>query len=65
MENEAQCKIHFVHVAGTRMITQGADGLSRGNLTKGVMGGWNMGDFVPLHRGALERSNQLEGWISM
>jgi len=63
LEGSAHCKIHFVHVAGTRMIAQGADGLSRGNLTEGVMGGWNMGDYVPLHLGALERSEKLEGWI--
>ena len=63
LEGSAQCRIHFVHVAGKRMIDQGSDGLSRGNLTEGVMGGWKMGDFVPLHQGALERSSKLEGWI--
>ena len=63
LEGAAQCKIHFIHVAGKRMIAQGADGLSRGNLTEGVMGGWQMGDFVPLHQGALERNQDLEGWI--
>ena len=39
LELERHWKIHFVHVAGTRMIEQGADGLSRGNLTEGVMAG--------------------------
>ena len=63
LEGEASCRVHFVHVAGKRMIAQGADGLSRGNLTEGVMGGWSMGDFVPLHLGALERSKPLEKWI--
>ena len=45
------------------MIEQGSDGLSRGNLTEGVMGGWKMSDFVPLHLNAFERSGKLEGWI--
>ena len=63
MESVAQCRIHFVHVAGKRMIVQGANGLSRGNLTEGVMGGWSMGDFVPLHLNALDRSKSLEAWI--
>ena len=63
LEGSAGCRIHFVHVSGKRMIAQGADGLSRGNLTEGVMGEWSMGDFVPLHLGALERSKELEGWI--
>ena len=63
LEINGKCKIHFVHVAGTRMIEQGSDGLSRGNLTEGVMGGWKMSDFVPLHLNAFERSEKLEGWI--
>ena len=41
--------IHFVWVAGKRMITQGTDGLSRSDLTSGVMRGDAMLDFVPLH----------------
>ena len=63
MEGSSKCRIHFIHVAGTCMIAQGSDGLSRGNLTEGVMGEWNMGDFIPLHQGTLERSGDLEPWI--
>ena len=60
-----KCKVHIchVHVAGTKMITQGSDGLSRGtNLTKGAMKGNGMQPFVPIHLGSLERSLNLEGW---
>ena len=32
-------KLHVVHVAGTRIIDQGTDGLSRGLLSKIVMVG--------------------------
>ena len=55
-----KCKIHFVHVAGTRMIEQGTDGLSRGNMLEGVMMGDAMLKFVPLHLNALELSEGLK-----
>jgi hypothetical protein len=32
-------KIHLFHVAGTRMIAQGMDGVSRGYLALGIMAG--------------------------
>ncbi len=54
------CKITFVHVAGTRMIKQGTDGLSRGDLVEGVMRGEAMLSFIPLHRNCIERSPILK-----
>jgi hypothetical protein len=63
LEVHEQCLLHVVHVAGTRMIGQGADGLSRGNLTEGVMSGHPMTSFVPLGKSALERSPALVDWI--
>jgi hypothetical protein len=56
----AKCKIQFIHVAGTRMIDQGTDGLSRGNMLEGVMKGKRMLDFIPIHKSALDRSPDLE-----
>ena len=56
-------KIHFIHIAGSRMIAQGTDGLSRGDLNEGVMRGLNMLSFVPLHMSALEGENNLKSWI--
>ena len=56
--------IHFIHVAGTRMITQGTDGLSRGDLGEGIMKGGNMLSYIPLHLNALERAPCMKGWIS-
>jgi hypothetical protein len=47
--------IHIVWVSGKRMIQQGTDGLSRGDLTNGVMRGIPMLEFVPLHKTVLER----------
>ena len=46
--------IHVVHVSGKRMIAQGTDGLSRGQLGEGVMEGLDMLDFVPLHLSAAD-----------
>ena len=36
LELEYGCKILVTHVAGTRMISQGTDGISRGRLNQGV-----------------------------
>ena len=64
LEMTHECKIHICHVAGTRMIEQGSDGLSRGNLTEGAMKGKPIRSFVPIHLGALERQIvTVEGWI--
>jgi hypothetical protein len=47
--------LHVVHVAGTRMIAQGTDGLSRGSLLEGVVKGEDMLSFIDLLRLAIER----------
>ncbi|KAI2498993.1 hypothetical protein MHU86_15497 [Fragilaria crotonensis] len=57
-------KINVFHIAGTRMIAQGTDGVSRGFLGQGVMDGEAMSAFVPIHLSAIERSAQdLVPWI--
>ena len=45
-------RIHVIHVAGTQMILQGTDGVSRGCLLDGVMAGESFLSFVPLHKSA-------------
>jgi hypothetical protein len=55
--------LHVVHIAGTRMVSQGTDGLSRGDLGAGVMVGESMLSFVPLHLSAVSRSQSLLAWI--
>jgi hypothetical protein len=55
--------LHVVHVAGTQMVAEGADGGSRGDLNQGVMAGQLILDFVPLHLTALERSDKVEKWV--
>ena len=56
-------RVHIVHVAGSQMIEQGTDGLSRGTHSQGVMRGMAMKAFIPLHLTALERSSSLEEWV--
>ena len=63
LEVAASCSIHFVHVAGTRMIAQGTDGLSRGDMNEGVMQGKGILQFIPLHLSALDRQRKLKTWI--
>jgi hypothetical protein len=57
-------KIHLIHVSGKRMISQGTDGISRGNLLEGVMTGKDMLSFVPISLTAFERSKHLLDWVS-
>lgn len=64
LEFSGSFKIHFIHVAGSRMISQGTDGLSRGDLSEGVMRGVRMLSFVPLHLTCFQRSDRLKGWIT-
>jgi hypothetical protein len=65
LEMHHSLRIHVVHISGKRMIMQGTDGLSRGDLNAGIMRGENMLTFVPLHRGALDRSPDLLQWIQL
>ncbi len=64
LQMHGEVMIHFVHIAGTRMIEQGTDGLSRGNTSEGVMQGQNFLSFIPLNLNVLERQAQpLKGWV--
>ena len=63
LELDRGCKLTLCHVAGTRMIAQGSDGLSRGNMSEGVMQGRSMLSFVPLHLTASQRQPTLVKWI--
>jgi hypothetical protein len=63
MSNRCGIKLHVFHVAGTRMITQGTDGVSRGFLALGVMAGDAMSSFIPIHLTAFDRSPDFLEWI--
>jgi hypothetical protein len=55
--------LNMVHVPGTRMIAQGTDSLSCGDLTKGVMQGQSILDFILLNHSALDCQPGLLPWI--
>jgi hypothetical protein len=63
LELHSGWKIHVIHIAGTRMISQGTDGLSRGDMLTGVMGGADMLTFIPLALTAIERQPELMEWV--
>jgi hypothetical protein len=51
--------IHVIWYAGTRMIENGIDGLSRGDFSNGIMSGGAMLDYVPIGKTAFERRPSL------
>lgn len=63
LELTGKFKLHLIHVAGTRMIDTGIDGLSRGDESTGIMAGIAMLDFVPLHLTAVAREPRMTDWI--
>jgi hypothetical protein len=56
-------KLHVIYIAGKLMIQQDTYGLSRGDMMSGVMGVIDMLSFVPLGKGADERSGSLNLWV--
>jgi hypothetical protein len=46
------------------MIAQGTDGISRGDLINGVMGGRQMLEFVPLNQGVDQQAPELVQWVA-
>jgi hypothetical protein len=56
--------LRLVHIAGTRMIEIGIDGLSRGELQAGDLAKAATAHIIPLHLHPLERSTELTHWLS-
>ena len=52
IEMDVGLNLRIVHVAGTRMIAQGTDGLSRGMMCEGVLAGKDMLDYVDISKSA-------------
>lgn len=63
IEMQAAIKLFVIHVAGSRTISQGMDGLSRGNLSKGIFAQSSMPLHIPLHLSTLDRSVLLQAWV--
>ena len=63
-ERDGGFVLHVVHISGKRMKASGVDGLSRGDLTEGMMAGRDPLAFVPFNEDADERSNgQVSAWV--
>ena len=56
--------LHVIHISGKRMKASGVDGLSRGDLTEGMMAGRDPLSFIPFNQGADERSGgRVSRWM--
>ena len=55
--------LHLFHIAGTRMIAIGVDGLSRGELQLGALENLAPECAIPLHLSAIQRSPSLRAWL--
>jgi hypothetical protein len=63
LEMHGGWKLHVIHISGKRMIQQGTDGLYKGDMMSGFMGGVDMLSFVTLGKGADDRSGRLKRWV--
>jgi hypothetical protein len=63
LEMTHNVKIVVSHVSGKRMIKEGTDGESRGQLREGVTAGECMLSFIPLNKDPSDRSPKLKSWI--
>ena len=64
LQQTGSFKLHVLHVAGTRMIEQGSDGLSRGLPYEGLLGqNKSFLDYLPLHLTVFERCCEFKSWL--
>jgi hypothetical protein len=64
LEMQGRIFVRVVRFVGTRMKEQGVDGLSRGDLTGGVMVGDKYLSFLPLNETVLERAPGFQQGLS-
>ena len=60
---ECNFTLRIVHIAGTRMIQIGVDGLSRGEMQLGALED-KIFNQIPLHLSPMERSPSLQNWLA-
>jgi len=60
---KGQFKLHVVHISGKRMIKQGTDGLSRGEVDVERLLSADANE-VPIHRFAIDRSPAMHEWVT-
>jgi hypothetical protein len=74
LELKIECRRHEVylcvcHISGTRMIESGIDGWSRGDFETGISLGYDLRNFIPLARTAIEVAGPtmipwLKAWMA-
>ena len=64
LQMNGEFTLHVYHVAGTRMIASGIDGLSRGDKSEGIARGVSVLNFIPIHQSPIERSIKVLDWIT-
>jgi hypothetical protein len=56
--------LHVLYISGKRMKATGVDGLSRGDLTEGMLAGADPFSFIPFNQGADDRASGAVGeWV--
>jgi hypothetical protein len=63
LEMSGLLQLYVIHVAGSRMISQGTDALSCGALSDGIMRDGDMLRYVSLHLHALGRQPTVLDWV--
>ena len=63
LQLESESNFFIFHVSGERMKRQGTDGLSRGDMSKGILMGEHFMNFIPLNRDAFVENNALKVWL--
>jgi hypothetical protein len=63
LEMKGNLILHMIHVAGTRMQEEGADGASRGDHSTGAMNGTSILNYVPLHLDAISLEPGVKDWL--
>jgi hypothetical protein len=65
LELQQQARFIVSHVPGKRMIAEGTDGTSRGQMKEGVSVGEKMLGFIPWNESTLDRTPVLKPWLSL
>jgi hypothetical protein len=63
LEMTHNARIVVSHVSGKRMIKEGTNGVSRGQLREGVTAGESMLSFIPSKEDPLDRAPRFKSWI--
>jgi hypothetical protein len=64
LEMRTGATLNVIHASGKRMMAQGTDGVSRGQMKEGVTAGETMLSFVPIAISALAMHLPLKEWLS-